>query len=131
MGFHGIYSPEIPTSIIPKNIAIAHIPLSTFSRFLRKLQNVHQCLVESPELYPGSTAYHWKQWNKVYLEEKAEDLYQKSFLSSLEIQQLIRSSNILPFKKLLSQPEKKITLRPLSEEHSYPLYPPQKTENHP
>ncbi len=123
MGFHNVSSPEVQNILCPANMAILHIPLSTYKRFHNKLSNIHDCLTLSPELYPKDSAYHWKQWHRLYLDNRSEELYEAAFLPPSELKQLSTANEIKQFRTILSKPNQRLSPRPLYvPEASYPLY---------
>jgi hypothetical protein len=51
----------IPAAAAP-GIVIAHLPMTTFERFVRKVDNAREFFRNYGENYPGDAAWHWKRW---------------------------------------------------------------------
>lgn len=45
-----------------KGIVIAHLPMTTPERFVRKVENAREFLRRRGDHYPGEAAWHWKRW---------------------------------------------------------------------
>ena len=43
-------------------IAIAHLPMTTLERFVRKVGNAREFFRKHGEIYSGDAAWHWKRW---------------------------------------------------------------------
>lgn len=45
-----------------QGIVIAHLPMTTLERFIRKVGNAREFFRNYGESYPGDAAWHWKRW---------------------------------------------------------------------
>ena len=52
---------EIPATSA-RGIVITHVPMTTFERFVRKVDNAREFFRNFGEHYPGGSAFHWKRW---------------------------------------------------------------------
>lgn len=64
LGWHSVADArgqEIPATVA-RGIVIAHLPMTTFERFVRKVDNAREFFRNYGENYPGNAAWHWKRW---------------------------------------------------------------------
>ena len=64
LGWHSVWDASgQPIPAHPaKGIVIAHLPMTTLDRFVRKVGNAREFFRNYGESYPGDAAWHWKRW---------------------------------------------------------------------
>ena len=64
LGWHTVLDSSgqpIPASPA-KGMIIAHLPMTTLGRFVRKVDNAREFFRNYGDNYPGDAAWHWKRW---------------------------------------------------------------------
>jgi len=65
-----------PTVIRPDDLIIAHVPFSTYNRFVRKMGNIERSLTVFGHRLIGSQAWHWRRWLQLAKEGNVEQEFQ-------------------------------------------------------
>jgi hypothetical protein len=96
---HGIK----PTTKVPGDLLIAHAPFSTYTRFLRKLQNIEKTISLHGHLYKAQQAWHWRRWLALAEEGKAEEEFSRQLLTQEQFSQALAEGTIQSAKQWFEQ----------------------------
>ena len=65
----------------PTDLLIAHLPFTTESRFMRKLENIRKVFSTHGNFFGDTVAWHWRRWLDLADEGRAAEEFRRSVLS--------------------------------------------------
>jgi glycosyltransferase involved in cell wall biosynthesis len=77
-----------------QGIVIAHLPMTTLDRFVRKVGNAREFFRNYGESYPGNAAWHWKRWIDLADRGLLETEFETQRMDTAEINHLTNSGVI-------------------------------------
>jgi hypothetical protein len=69
-GMHGAFTLAGAAEVAPPEIVVAHLPLTSYSRFVRKVENIRDMFAAYGDTFPKGFGWHWHRW--VQLSERGE-----------------------------------------------------------
>lgn len=84
MGAHRVATAERaePLTEASRDLLIAHLPITTRERFLRKMANIEQVFRRVGHLYQGTQAWHWRRWLDLWQRGEAEAEYERQLFDA-------------------------------------------------
>ena len=68
-----------------QDVVIAHLPLSSFERFERKVNNIRYVFERYDAKFSGDRAWHWRRWLEIQDAGSLREEYDRQFLSETEL----------------------------------------------
>jgi hypothetical protein len=89
-GAHAAHSPQgrPPTSAIPTDLLIAHLPITSRERFMHKLDNIRRLAQRLGDRYGPGTAWHWRRWVKLADEGRADEEFDRLVFDADQLAEL-------------------------------------------
>jgi hypothetical protein len=84
------------------DLMIVHVPFLSFTRFQRKVANAKALLTGADNIFPGSTAWHWKRWIDLLDESGLEREFAHQILSAGDLDRLSREGSVQQASRYLS-----------------------------
>lgn len=84
-----------PTSATPTDLLIAHLPITSRARFMRKLDNIRSLAARLGDRYGPGTAWHWRRWLKLADEGRADEEYERLVFDSARLAALRASGTVM------------------------------------
>ena len=110
LGGHSAYGTTITQAYMPQNIFIAHIPVSTFSRMVEKLESYQSLIDENPNVFEGYISrYYYLCW--AHREGYTKQMYDALFLNKEQLQYLMTHKHIQKGTTVLKQQPKFLSLQ--------------------
>jgi glycosyltransferase involved in cell wall biosynthesis len=92
-----------PIVVMPKDIVIAHVPVSSLDRFTRKLQNIERSLATYGHRLVGNQAWHWFRWAKILREGRVEEEYRRQIMTPAQFEAAVGAGVIRSARQLFEQ----------------------------
>lgn len=92
-----------PEIITPKDLVIAHVPVSSLDRFTRKLQNIERSLATYGHRLKGNQAWHWIRWAKILREGKVEEEYRRQIMTAAQFDAAVGAGVIRSARQIFEQ----------------------------
>ena len=103
-GGHSIEPAEGPLRhTTPPDVLIAHVPISTYERFERKVINIVELMRTHPDYFTGNKAVHWQRWAALFREGRLRDEFERQMLDEDRLAELIDSGAIATAASLFAQ----------------------------
>lgn len=97
VGAHGVRGwrgpGDGPVQARPRQIAIAHIPFTSFERFEQKVRNAREHLMGN-DIHHGNRAWHWKRWVQCLGQGTLVDEFSREALSAEELDRMRRAGEV-------------------------------------
>ncbi len=119
---HKVFSPSLKQIMVPNNLCIAHLTITTFSRFEQRLKSITE-FVSRIDPADKSSFYSWRVQSYAYTSGQTQEVYDSLFPSKTEFVQLQQQGVIKPIKHVLEQNGFWTPSGPLQLKHSYILNP--------
>ncbi|MEW6989415.1 glycosyltransferase family 2 protein [Colwelliaceae bacterium 6441] len=87
-GFHDVRHETLKKSITTTELAYLHLPITDFSRFERKVKNIHKNILKNPSYFKGNTGWQWQRWAKILEDGNLQSEFNSQLVEkdALEIQ---------------------------------------------
>lgn len=82
-------------SATPTDLLIAHLPVTSRERFMRKLDNIRRLAQRIGDRYGPGTAWHWRRWLRLADEGRADEEYERLVFDSLRLAALRASGTVM------------------------------------
>ncbi len=119
---HKVFSPSLKKIMVPKNLCIAHLTITTFSRFERRLQSITE-FVSRLDPTDKVSFYSWRIQSYAYTSGQTQEVYDSLFPSKSEFVQLQQQGSIKSIKNVVQEGGFWTPPLPLHLNHSYILNP--------
>jgi hypothetical protein len=130
-GGHLVNGPGLGLPHVPGNMCLVHMPVTSYSRFLRKVKNIQVCLRESPEKYPTGIATHWQHWDRALSTGRLEEVYQRALMKTEPLLSALRERRVQLFSSLVARDHNVLEAHPpVPQDSSYTLSPQLRTAAH-
>lgn len=83
-------------------LIIAHVPISTYERFQRKLANIERFFERNPDYMTGSQGWHWRRWAAIRKQGGEEEEYRRQHLDADTLRVLRQDGAIRSAAELLA-----------------------------
>jgi hypothetical protein len=84
-------------------VVIAHVPFSTFPRFLRKVDNVARSFERFGDRLAPGMAWHWRRWLDVARAGPLEEEFRRQTLSAEQLEDARARGTICSAREWLSK----------------------------
>ena len=120
LGGHLAFGPTITEALMPSNIFIAHIPVSTYSRMIQKLESYQSLIDENPTVFQGFIPrYYYLCW--AHREGYTQQMYNALSPTKELLRHLVQQEYVQKGDRLFSPISKKIQLGLLPFDRSHIL----------
>jgi len=89
--------------VAPADLLIAHVPISTYARFERKVINILALMRTHPDYFDGHRALHWQRWAALSREGRLQEEFERQLLGDAQLAGLIESGAIKTAAALFAQ----------------------------
>jgi glycosyltransferase involved in cell wall biosynthesis len=87
----------------PPDLLIAHVPISTYARFERKVANIAALMRTHPDYFTNNRALHWQRWAALHREGRLQEEFDRQMLDEERLAGLIESGAIATAASLFAQ----------------------------
>ncbi len=91
------------TTSVPADLVILHAPLTTYTRFERKVENARAFFARWIKDYPGEMAWHWKHWIKLKDQGGLREEFERQRMRNGELVALQREGVIMSARDHLAK----------------------------
>ena len=120
LGGHHVFGDKIHSSIRPSNIFIAHIPVSTYSRMIQKLESYQSLIDENPTVFQGFIPRYYYLCHAYQL-GLAQEMYDNLFFDKEMVKCLMNIHYIRKAQTLLQANVRTTSLEPIPSYRSFSL----------
>ena len=97
MGAHVAHpgAAEAPSVATPTDLLIAHLPITTRARFMRKLDNIRRVAALAGDRFGPGDAWHWWRWLELARQGRADEEYERQVFDAPTLARLRAQGTVL------------------------------------
>lgn len=92
------------TRSIPTDLLIAHVPVTTRARFLRKLANIRQVFARVGDRFGPQDAWHWRRWMELDDAGRADEEFERQVFAADQLAALRAAGTVMSAAQWFAAP---------------------------